>query len=675
MGYEDGRPSQEAWEKAYREACSMPVACIRRKIEDEGPGHVFPPKPAHNLVKGAFLSASCSVQYEKEQFDDGYFEIRRPVTTLHEGSVDGMGKTTQGTITSRSQKHRLSTTASTGEFYLFSGFGRLLDSGCDQLNAHILGRCGTEGVGFSRKKRLIEKLVLSRPQTRASDAGTCLGLNNQLRRKTHVMLLWAARWLPAGEIPSDTQYTQILPQAGAEMLAKKEEMMLNAWPCALFFEPATLDRISILGFRDVQPGLIWRLLMRDFIETAFFQNMRRSTQRFREGKGWSSSQILPHQGSASCVFSVRLSNDSPCAVNSPYMPVSSNFTDRNFLQLKPSDAEKQPLGRIIRCDGQQALDFVEFTVASCKTIISHPPERHPSGNQYRRQPPALPQRTFAAFQRNPLLVMRARRANSQAKSRVPDPRDNTSLNSVDRLPELPISSRFPAPGLRYSLLCGFPNQDLLKAPPPEGSMGPFLTGEDILPAAPAILPPSVAAAATRPPAAEVKPQPGGRIAGAAGRISSPAVYCKMPTTLPPSPKTRWCRGNPPLPSSSVQFYPQFFVPFLAVDALEKGSSHCPRTPSQFPLQAQLPRVPRRARHISPRITKAKRQPVTDDTGRPIFTVVQTAIQLGQFRLWKLVKSAPNPSKKPKHRSKAQFFTFLLRRRLFNEVPCSRHVQL
>ncbi|KAK1541233.1 hypothetical protein CPAR01_07222 [Colletotrichum paranaense] len=117
----------------------------------------------------------------------------------------------------------------------------------------------------------------------------------------------------------------------------------------------------------------------------------------------------------------------------------------------------------------------------------------------------------------------------------------------------------------------------------------------------------------------------------------------MPTTLPPSPKTRWCRGNPPLPSSSVQFYPQFFVPFLAVDALEKGSSHCPRTPSQFPQQAQLPRVPRRARHISPRITKAERQPVTDDTGRPIFTVVQTAIQLGQFRLWKLVKSAPNPS--------------------------------
>ncbi|KAI3541509.1 hypothetical protein CABS01_15034 [Colletotrichum abscissum] len=72
---------------------SVQVACIRRKIEDEGPGHVFPPKPAHNLVKGAFLSASCSVQYEKEQFDDGYFEIRRPVTTLHEGSVDGMGKT------------------------------------------------------------------------------------------------------------------------------------------------------------------------------------------------------------------------------------------------------------------------------------------------------------------------------------------------------------------------------------------------------------------------------------------------------------------------------------------------------------------------------------------------------------------------------------------------------
>lgn len=28
MGYEDGRPSQEAWEKAYREACSMPVRLL-----------------------------------------------------------------------------------------------------------------------------------------------------------------------------------------------------------------------------------------------------------------------------------------------------------------------------------------------------------------------------------------------------------------------------------------------------------------------------------------------------------------------------------------------------------------------------------------------------------------------------------------------------------------------
>lgn len=49
----------------------------------------------------------------------------------------------------------------------------------------------------------------------------------------------------------------------------------------LFFDTTTLDRISILGFRDVQLGLIWRLLMRDFVETAFFQNMRRSACRSR----------------------------------------------------------------------------------------------------------------------------------------------------------------------------------------------------------------------------------------------------------------------------------------------------------------------------------------------------------------------------------------------------------
>ncbi|EXF73097.1 hypothetical protein CFIO01_07497 [Colletotrichum fioriniae PJ7] len=134
---------------------SVQVACIRRKIEDEGHGHVFPPKSAQKLVKGAFLSVSDSVQCEKEQLLMAILEIRRPVTTLHEGSVDGMGKTQTANEDSSSNapgkrvrpsashvpgvhhleepeappEHRLSTAAATGEFHLFSGIGQLL-AGC-----------------------------------------------------------------------------------------------------------------------------------------------------------------------------------------------------------------------------------------------------------------------------------------------------------------------------------------------------------------------------------------------------------------------------------------------------------------------------------------------------------------------------------------------------------------
>ncbi|KXH69130.1 hypothetical protein CSAL01_13061 [Colletotrichum salicis] len=178
-----------------------------------------------------------------------------------------------------------------------------------------------------------------------------------------------------------------------------------------------------------------------------------------------------------------------------------------------------------------------------------------------------------------------------------------------------------------------------------------------------------------------------------------ALFIPRSRRLSPVSQDASVQGQSPSPllSSPLQqrlILPTVFVPFFAVDALEKESVES-LSADTFPVpsqRAQLPRVPRERDILvreSPKQVQGERQPVIDDTGRPIFRVVQTAIQLGQFRYGNLSNPPPilpvratgwgsrsrpfrvgkpiEIIRKPKRR-KAQFFTFLLRRRLFNEMP-------
>lgn len=135
-----------------------------------------------------------------------------------------------------------------------------------------------------------------------------------------------------------------------------------------------------------------------------------------------------------------------------------------------------------------------------------------------------------------------------------DPRDTTSVNSVDRLPELPISSRFPAPGLRLLLALRISEPELAKSTAARGLHESILDCD----------------------------ANGLAINHSISFAARLRCLFQNADDFPPVSQDASMQGQSSSPIQQRLILSTVFVPFLAVDALEKGSSHCPRTPSQFP---------------------------------------------------------------------------------------------